>query len=561
MNIYPNDPILAPVEGNWKLYVTAPAGLQLIFGAFYLPSIEATTQAKGTQAASAAPTVTSLPEPRIQETPTPTPRQTIAAGPAELTPSPTPSPTPLPTIDPSLLPDLLRKAFSMQTLEDVNGHKLRRITGWRYGFRRYCRDGYRWMDAHHLLLSPLAGQEAFDMGGWREWTRPLVIDLRTGKVWLPPPDIPTADCERQEWSQALGMLITSDKGETLTFTPDGSLLKRFPGSMSYLSPSYTKIMAGDTWIDLRTGEMVDFEWELAQWPYRAAWSSDETRLFQCCYNYGDARAGTGYSFNLPDKLQPAGRDLPSLFFRIGASWVLDDSFVLIDWDFNADKVVHVPLIDPVSRTYQDLHDLAGIPDEVYCGGFPEVAPGGEYVWLECGRPGDLISYLIHLATFQAEPYSGLYLMSWSKDGGYAMLGSYNDDLRRVLALSTKVLEPLPGYSPGKPYAWHPVGGIFAYFSEGGHTLVVLDAQTWTAQELSLPAAFNSIIWSPTGSDIALVAEDGSLWRTQYPGLEAVEQLSPPLPGVRGVGWSPDGKSLAFVSGADIYVVEAIGEIP
>ena len=561
MNIYPDDPILAPVDGDWTLYVTAPSGLQLFIGAFYLPSVEATTQAKATQeSASTVSTVTALPELKIPATPTSTPRLTITAGPAELAPSLTPSPTPLPTIDPSMLPDMLSKAFSVHTLEGVNGHKLRRITGWRFGFRRYCRGSYRWMDAQHLLLSPLTGQEAGGMGEWRDWTRPLVIDLRTGKVWLPPPDASTYYCEQQEWSQALGILITSDQGETLTYTPDGSLLKRYPGSMSYLSPSGTKIMAGDTWIDLRTGEMVDFGWDLAQWPYRPAWSSDETRLFQCCYNYGDAGVGTGYSFNLPDKLQPAGRGIPGLL-SVGTSWVLDDAFVLIDWDFNADKEVNVPLIDPISRTYQDLHDLAGIPEDVFCDGFPEVAPGGEYVWLQCGRPGDSIGYIIHLATFQAEPFSDFYIMSWSKDSGYALINSYNDDIMRILALSTKVLEPLPAYTPGKPYAWHPAEGIFAYFSEGGHTLVVLDAKTWLAQELPLPAAFNSIIWGPTGSDIALVAEDGSLWQAQYPGLEAVEQLSPPLPGVHGVGWSPDGKSLALVSGADIYVVEAIREAP
>jgi Tol biopolymer transport system component len=83
----------------------------------------------------------------------------------------------------------------------------------------------------------------------------------------------------------------------------------------------------------------------------------------------------------------------------------------------------------------------------------------------------------------------------------------------------------------------------------------MDVRTLSVQKLSLPAAFREPVWSSEGNRIALVAEDGSLWQVDYPTLENLEQLTPTLPDVHAVNWSPDGDSIAFISGSDIYVVE------
>jgi Tol biopolymer transport system component len=48
--------------------------------------------------------------------------------------------------------------------------------------------------------------------------------------------------------------------------------------------------------------------------------------------------------------------------------------------------------------------------------------------------------------------------------------------------------------------------------------------------------------------------DGSLWLVPDPAGDAVEPLTPSLPAVRDLRWSPDGEQLAFVGGADVYVV-------
>jgi hypothetical protein len=52
----------------------------------------------------------------------------------------------------------------------------------------------------------------------------------------------------------------------------------------------------------------------------------------------------------------------------------------------------------------------------------------------------------------------------------------------------------------------------------------------------------------------VLADDGRLWWLADAAADRVEQLTPPLPEVRDVEWSPDGDKLAFVSGPDVYVV-------
>ena len=71
----------------------------------------------------------------------------------------------------------------------------------------------------------------------------------------------------------------------------------------------------------------------------------------------------------------------------------------------------------------------------------------------------------------------------------------------------------------------------------------------------LPSAFYNLVWSPDGDHIVLTAEDGSIWQIDYPMMENLEQLTEPMSNKRDFTWSPDGNSLAFVSGSDIYIVE------
>ncbi|MBL0345510.1 hypothetical protein [Candidatus Villigracilis affinis] len=81
----------------------------------------------------------------------------------------------------------------------------------------------------------------------------------------------------------------------------------------------------------------------------------------------------------------------------------------------------------------------------------------------------------------------------------------------------------------------------------------------SVKKIELPAShvFSGTIWSPTGSHIALLTENGSLWQIDYPSLENLEQLTPPVSNmnIESLIWSPDDTHLSFFIGTDIYIVD------
>jgi hypothetical protein len=145
--------------------------------------------------------------PTLQSTPTPT-----------SSPIPVPWPTLIPTVDPAVLPDLLGAAFTVQQESGVDGHTLRRVTGWEYGLRSsdyYGRPPYRWLDSTHLLLFPLVGEQEDEMFGAVELTLPVVVNLNLnrGAAWLPALD--RDSYPKPIWSDALQVLIVAQEGEIL----------------------------------------------------------------------------------------------------------------------------------------------------------------------------------------------------------------------------------------------------------------------------------------------------------------------------------------------------------
>lgn len=130
----------------------------------------------------------------------------------------------------------------------MDGHTLRRVTGWEHGLRSsdYGRP-YRWLDSTHLLLFPLVGEQEHEMLGAVEHTLPVVVNLNIGFTSL------------------------------------------------HLSPSGRRLLVGFVWHDLETGQMVDFSGQHKWTMGNPGWSSDETRLFDCCFGYADANLG-GYGY-------------------------------------------------------------------------------------------------------------------------------------------------------------------------------------------------------------------------------------------------------------------------
>jgi len=263
-------------------------------------------------------------------TTTPTP---IATTPTTVEPTqtifPIPSlePTYLPTIESKLIPELLGSSFAIQNLTGINEYNLQKITGWDYGFRPagYCFGPYKWMDQNHLLLFPLTGQD-YGMG-MEQLSLPLVINLKSGTTWIPSEDnlFGLSSCGQPLWSYSLKILVATRATETLIFRPDGEIINRYTGNNPSLSPSGTKLMTGGVWIDLLTGNQVDFSSQSISG--LSTWSSDEYELYTCCYAYGNARTGKAYSFEL-DGLRYVGRDYGAGFIGIRKLWVMNDTYVL-----------------------------------------------------------------------------------------------------------------------------------------------------------------------------------------------------------------------------------------
>lgn len=507
--------------------------------------------------------------------------------PATSEPTPQPEfvpPTLIPTIDPTLMPELLSKAFSIQTMEGVNGHEIWQITGWDYGFGRgpsiYSCAGYYWLDERHLLLYPAAGEVHGPEGSWARINvvpQSVVINLDSGATWLPPTNTSRPTCNWVYRSEELGILITSeihnDVSNISTYSYDGQKLASYVGSVLSISPSGTKILiAEDTLVDLRTNKKINLNWSLEGYEEQILsglfWTSDETRIYRCCYFYADLNIGTSFRYGRSDFLDRNGNQInyEGLWLQRGF-WVLNETYFLAWWQAVDDgDIKYLPMLDPAKRILYDVREMAGIPEE-FTSLYTPVSPDGNYVWME----GWNESYLVNLTTFESKHYiySNPYSytdVDWSSDSKFSWFEIYDSDAKtaefNILSISDMKLHPLSIVPPVESiHWWHPIESTVVYSDKDGNSLIFLDASTMSYREMSFPLEeplhIYDVVWNPNGEKLALVAEDGSVWQVDYPKLENLEQLTPALPDVSDVNWSPDGNSLSFISGSDIYIADTV----
>jgi len=478
-------------------------------------------------------------------TATPSPSMTLTA---MAKPTSRPQPTLFPPIDATKLPGMLQSALSVETLNALNGHNLRRITGWSYGF-----DGFEWMNTTHLLARAIIGPKGGE-AHFLPQNYPAAVDLNFGKAWIPK-------SASLSWSERLQKTIVVQKDMVEIYSLDGELEKAYPGSLLGFSPSGTKMLFKDgTWFDLVSGKRVHFDWDqkyIDEYYHRPVWSESENRVYVCCHLYGDAKTGDSYLGRGGDAMS-------------NGVWILNDKYLMRGCCDNMLFGGPPTFFDVSTKTFHYLSELISIPmgnigneEENQCI-YWFISPNGKNVWLVCSDNNYLVDFIT--LKFTKYPPHIISDIQWSANGNFALI---DDSLSlNILSVNSKELKPLPADSQSS--TWHPTDNILAYLTNKGQTLSLLDARIMSVQkEAALPAAFQDIIWSPDGKHIALLARDSSLWQIDYPKLDNLEQLTPAMPKLTGpvygikenmsliknVTWSPDGTFLAFIGDLDIYIVD------
>jgi WD40 repeat protein len=541
---------------------------------------------------------------------TPTASSTLRA-----TSTPYKQPTLIPTIEPAKIPDLLHNSLSIETLNAFNGYKLQHITGWENGFNggvwdrgsRSSQQGYQWLDSSHILLFPATGETTSP--NWNTINvRPVVMNINSGNIWLPPMDRSLNEgrwfsLAIPRWSSELGLLVTGEilggKEGVSTFTPDGKRVTHYEGKLIDISPSAERVfISGNTWIDLGSGKNVDFGWEAANGlgsvvddagsntkRFFPIWSQDETQIYFCCYYYGNAKTGESYTITNGDSIFDGGPFVDTYIGSLGHAYGvwLNDHVVMGSadvWFFSDPGFIMI--FDVVERTYHNLGVVANLPDAFNnsSSAYKSISPNGDYMYVTPGAQSstDPQIYLVNLETFESQLYH-VGGMSWLANGEYALLHTYHQSANgefsvemQVLTLSDKTLQTYPATSTLSRSDWlagdwHLNEDVYpSIFMENQY--LVVEALTFNPlinqrYEVLLPLDFNTsyqsypgaIFRSPQNDRIALIAADDSIWIMDYPALENLEQVTPPQENVKDISWSPDGRYLSYVRETDIYIVD------
>jgi hypothetical protein len=515
-----------------------------------------------TQTVTAVPTPTPItetpfiPDPRPTQTPRPTPTKYL-----------TPTPPPLDVAE-------LVQQLAFETVDGVNGRTISQLHVSEYGLRHQysCEYGpYRWLDNEHLLLFPVTGYTNwFENPTGGEVTQPIVVSQDGAATWVT--DIsPTDRCDLPVWSAALRRLIEASGGQIRLRDLQGSVTNRYDGQMPlFLAPSGRRLLAGLAWIDLDTGENIPLgNYGRVKFP-QPAWTADEKRFFECCFGYGDILTGKYRSRDSYPGFWVGGIGVGPGFTGTQAHWVANDTRVLVEPNaifFRRDNERSVvPLIDPVTQTYEDVTERLGLPDAIYdC--YPAVAPNGNHFWLGCAEWANgeydyyfQSSYLVTLPSFETITTTGsIEFRGWSADSrflAYAELTDPETYTGTTWLMDTSSHRQQIADEAAQLADWHGVDSLVALRFADKQRVQFVQAETGTSRVVVLDAPVTGVVWQPEDGGVALWDENGRIWWLPDPLNPAAEPepLTPPLPGIHSVRWSPDGHQLAFVSETNLYIV-------
>ncbi|MBX3046278.1 MAG: PD40 domain-containing protein [Anaerolineales bacterium] len=446
------------------------------------------------------------------------------------------------------------------------------LDGWANGLRAsdYCETGpYRWLDSEHLMLFPVVGQTQVNEVDFSNWTHPIVVSVDGSPSWAL--SLPQEFCSLPTWSAALERVIEADEASVQLRTLAGDVTATHPGSLPLsLSPSGLRLLAGTTWLDLETGQTATLSdaWGAAGF-FKIAWSADELRLFGCCFHYADVGSGDAWEQESYNELTVVGRgSWPGEEVAARALWVSGDEQAVIDtlaiqFMLPTSVVTALPVFLPAENSIIDLRTV--LPDDLPDLCPNRLAPQATALWVSCpeqnagGITPAQDAYLISLPSLQVTILSTQpQLLAWSADGRYALYRQNSDVATSLWILDTTTIINTQLPAPVlDDVAWHPERPLALLFTPGRQDLLVVDAASSLRRNLTAELPVRAAIWQPQASGLVLLAQDGSLWwlADALDPDSLPEQLTPSLPNVHSIRWSPDGRWLAFVSEGALYLIE------
>jgi hypothetical protein len=522
-------------------------------------------------------TETAVPSPTTI-TETPTPHYTRTASP---TPPAYPTELPTATQPPPLDAAELIQQLAFGTVDGVNGRVLTQLHVSEYGMRNQysCEYGpYRWLDDNHLLLFPVTGYTNwFENPTGGEVTQPIVVSLDGTTPWVTD-ILPTDRCDLPVWSAALQRVIEASGGQVRLRDLQGGITDTYDGQVPlFLAPSGRRLLARLTWINLETGDSVILEGDGRLKFMRPAWTNDEQRFFECCFDYGDAATEEYWrrEYGLAD-FYVSGVGVGPGFVGTESFWVADETRVIVPpaaVDFHRETLQRsiLPLIDPITLTYDDILEHLGLPGTIVnC--VPQIAPDGNRFWLSCAKVENNVydpyyptSYLVTLPSFDTITITGkIEFRGWSPDSrflAYTELSDAETYTGTTWLMDTDGNRQQIAGQAAQLADWHDVESLVALRFADQQRIQFVQAETGASQIVILDAPVVDMVWQPENGGIALWDENGRIWWLSDPLDPAMEPepLTPPLPDIHSVRWSPDGRQLAFVSETNLYVVSPVSD--
>ncbi len=515
--------------------------------------------------ATALHTPTDTPEPTATNTRRP------AATATSPPPTSTPLPTPLPTLTAEQLEADLLPALRFRAVDNEFRYPMQRVT-WEYGLRSsdYCQHGpYRWLNDDHLLLLPLVGQNEFQGSLFSDLTWPVVANLHGESAW--GVDMPQTDsCILPKWSAARQHLIEVDETVRLRDLAGNVVQTYDVAGPLHLAPSGQRLLVGNVWLDLENGRSV----ELSGWTVEAAhvpgWTTDETRLFACCFNYADVNTGSGWH----DDLFPLGGrgSWPGEATYSHIIWTSDESHTLLLSDAvfpisrqHPERLV--PLIEPAAQSYQNLAESFELEGSAFltCG---FESPTGRHMLLTCGEGVAYLVDLVSLETISVIDDISYTLRSihWSANGRFLTYTEFDDTTQengRVWLLDTDGERRQLTQQPARQVWWHPTEPLLALRLDRPQRLRLVHAATGQERWLEMFEPVTDLAWRPDGEGLALQTGDNRIWWLSRPFQPLPYHLpTVPIPltapnqgeTLHSLRWSPDGSKLAYVHDNHLSVI-------